>query len=132
MKSKLKTRIKILIILEIALFALFLFVWFVNPIVSTVVLILLLYDLKRKADRIQITHEGISIYNTLSFERRFFQWTEIDQVVIYLDTLENFGKHTIFIRRGNILLCKVAGSNYENLMEMLVDIEQKQIQFKKL
>ncbi len=101
--------------------------WFINPILSTILLILLLYDLKSKADRVIVTDDGIVVSNWLTSQKRHFSWRQFDQIVVYFDILDAFNRHNLFIRKGSMLVCKVECKNFTNLPYLLIEIERKRL-----
>ncbi|MFN7493199.1 MAG: hypothetical protein ACK5RG_09810 [Cyclobacteriaceae bacterium] len=127
MKSQLNRKTKILIGLETITFIGFMLYWFINPILSTILLILLLYDLKSKADRVIVTDDGIVVSNWLTSQKRHFSWRQFDQIVVYFDILDPFNRHNLFIRKGSMLVCKVDGKNFTNLPYLLIEIERKRL-----
>jgi hypothetical protein len=127
MKSQLNRKTKILIGLETITFIGFMLYWFINPILSTILLILLLYDLKSKADRVIVTDDGIVVSNWLTSQKRHFSWRQFDQIVVYFDILDAFNRHNLFIRKGSMLVCKVECKNFTNLPYLLIEIERKRL-----
>jgi hypothetical protein len=128
MKSQLNRKTKILIGLETITFIGFMFYWFINPILSTILPILLLYDLKSKAGRVIVTDDGIVVSNWLTSQKRHFSWRQFDQVVVYFDQFDVFNRNNIFIRKSNMLVCKIDGKNFKNLPYLLIEIERKRLE----
>ena len=127
MKSKIKKRTKVIIALEALAFAFFAYNLFVYPITSFVLIVLILYDLKSRADSLIIDIEGITIKNWLSSEKRNYNYRQFDKMVIHFDPIESFGRQDIYLLKDDVIFSKLSGRNFENLDELMNEIERRKI-----
>jgi len=112
MNSNVKTRSKVIIVLEACALLFLVYAFFVTPFISFVLFLLVLYDLKSRADRLIVDDKGITIKNWLTFEKRNYFYAEFDKVVIYL-------------LKDDIIFSKVSGRNFDNLNALMDEIEKR-------
>ena len=111
--------------LETIVFFILLYAFFRIPLESFILIVLILYDLKSRADLLIIDASGITIKNWLTFEKRSYLYSEFDKVVIHLDPIENFGRHNIYLLKSDTIFSKLSGRNFDNLDDLMAEIEKR-------
>lgn len=124
MRSKAKTITKVIIGFEIIFFILLLLVFFRYPLECFVLIVILLYDLKRRADVVIIENDKIIIKNWISFERKTYSLNSFDKAVLHFDENSSFGKEDIYLLKDEIIFSRVAGKNFENLRSLMEEINK--------
>jgi len=128
MKSILKIRTRILIVIQIALILYLSIVIFYSNLFAFPIglfIIFLLYDLRSKTDRVTIDAEGVTFYNWLTVEKRQFRYEDFDQIVLHRESRGYFNRADVYLLKGRDLICKISGHNYENWCELISEIEQR-------
>jgi len=115
----------VIIAVETIAFLILLYVFFLRPLESFILIVLILYDLKSKADLVIIDSSGITIKNWLTFEKRNYLYSEFDKVVIHRDPIENFGRHNMYLLKGDTIFSKLSGRNFDNLDDLRTEIEKR-------
>ncbi|MBL7870619.1 MAG: hypothetical protein JNM78_03335 [Cyclobacteriaceae bacterium] len=128
MKSRIKAITKVIIALEAMAFFILLYTFFLMPIVSFILIVLILYDLRSRADMLIISADGIIIRNWLTFEKRRYSYDDFDRVVMHMDPLEQFGRYNLYFLKRDIIFNKIAGRNFSNLDEMIIEIERRKME----
>ncbi len=125
MRSRAKVRTKVIIAMETIAFFILLYTFFIRPLESFILIVLILYDLRSKADILIIDSTGITVKNWLTFEKRNYLYSEFDKVVIHRDPIENFGRHNIYLLKGETIFNKLSGRNFDNLDDLMTEIEKR-------
>lgn len=128
MKSMLRIKTKVLIVLQIALILLLvinIFMVVLNAIPFGVFIIFLLYNLRSKTNRVIVDPSGVTLYNWLTVEKQQFRYEEFDQIVMHRESSGYFDREDVYLRKGGYLICKISGHNYKNLDELLNEIGQR-------
>ena len=127
MKSRHRTRTKLLIGLEIFLLILLLISVFINSdyaMTYLVFAVLLLYNLKAMTETVTIDKDGITIDNWFTIEKRKYNFDQFDTVVRYIDPIETLGRLDLYLLKDNVIFCKIRGRNYDNLDDLIIEIEK--------
>jgi len=127
MKSRHRTRTKLLIGLEIFLLILLLISVFINSdyaMTYLVFAVLLLYNLKAMTETVTIDKDGITIDNWFTSEKRKYNFDQFDTVVRYIDPIETLGRLDLYLLKDNVIFCKIRGRNYDNLDDLIIEIEK--------
>lgn len=127
MRSKAKTITKVIIGFEIITFILLVSGFFRYPIECFILIVIVLYDLKRRADVVTIEDDKITIKNWISFERRTYLLNSFDKAVLHFDENSSFGKEDIYLLKDEIIFGRVAGRNYENLRPLMAEINKAKV-----
>ncbi len=127
MRSKAKTITKVIIGFEIVTFILLVSGFFRYPVECFVLIVILLYDLKRRADVVTIENDKITIKNWISFERKTYSFNSFDKAVLHFDENSAFGKEDIYLLKDEIIFSRVAGRNYENLRSLIEEINKAKL-----
>lgn len=127
MRSKAKTITKVIIGLEIITFILLVLSFFRYPLECFVLIVILLYDLKRRADVVTIENDKITIKNWISFERKTYSLNSFDKAVLHFDENSSFGKEDIYLLKDEIIFSRVAGRNYKNLRSLMEEINKAKL-----
>jgi len=124
MKSRTRLKARIFIGLEIVCIGLLIRMLFIEPVPSFILILLIFYDLKSKADSLTINNNGITKKNWLTFEKTFYSFSEFDKIVVYQDPMETMVRNNIFLLKDDIVFSKVSGRNFENLTELRDEIHR--------
>lgn len=127
MRSKAKTSTKVIIGFEIVLFILLVSGFFRYPLECFVLIVILLYDLKRRADVVIIENDRIIIKNWISFERRTYSLNSFDKAVLHFDENSSFGKEDVYLLKNEVIFSRVAGKNFENLRSLVEEINKAKL-----
>lgn len=127
MRSKAKTSTKVIIGLEIVSFTLLVSGFFRYPMECFILIVILLYDLKRRADVVTIENDKVIIKNWISFERKTYPLNSFDKAVLHFDENSSFGKEDIYLLKDEIIFSRVAGRNYENLRSLMDEINKAKL-----
>lgn len=125
MKSKYRLQTKVWIGVELVLLPLLLFYLFISPQIAVIFLVITLYDLKSRCDIILLDENGVTIKNWFTMEKVRYEYYEFDRMVKYLDPIETLGRLRIYLLKDAIIFCKINGHNYENLNELIFEINRK-------
>jgi hypothetical protein len=79
-------------------------------------------------EMVTIRKDGITINNWFTIEERRYNFDQFDTVVMYVDPIETLGRLDLYLLKDKIIFCKINGRNYENLDDLIMEIERiKQI-----
>lgn len=128
MKSRYKSKTKVLIGVEIFALILLVISSFTNTeytLVFIILIILLLYNLKSMADMVIVEKDGIVVKNWFTMEKRQYGFDQFDTVVKHVDPVETLGRLDLFLLKDRLLFCKIQGRNYANVDDLMLEIEDR-------